>query len=354
MARSTSSPLVTVLMSNYNGAHYLPVAIDSILNQRFKDFEFLIIDDGSEDQSRQLLTAYARQDSRIRFLPLKRNVGLATALNIGVQEARGQWIARMDGDDFAVPSRLGKQVRFMQANPQVGLLGSAVALFKSGENHPATFFVPPTTHDYIRAQLLLHASFMHPAIMVRRDALLQLEEATGDVYRPVPGEDYDLFIRLAERVPTANLRDVLLYYRMHAQQITATVKQQAQAKRIYQYEKLQVAFTEADVALHEAVLAYGQPVEPITSEQLAQVVDWNRRLLEANQQSGYFCPKALANTLWLRTANVAKATGNVSVRSHAMKQLALNANTVRFMATKLNLKLYQSYLTGLPEAVHHV
>src|SRR5258707_849690 len=116
------SPRVSVVMSVYNGEKYLGEAVDSILAQTFTDFEFIIIDDGSEDRSPELIEAYV--DSRISFLRNEKNVGLTRSLNKGLQVASGEYIARMDCDDVSLPDRFAKQVAFMDANSGVGACGT--------------------------------------------------------------------------------------------------------------------------------------------------------------------------------------------------------------------------------------
>ena len=116
-------PLVSVIMPVYNGEKYLAEAIDSILVQTFTDFELLIVDDGSQDNSAEIIRSYEKRDSRIRFFQLERNVGSAAARNRGIASASGAYIALMDCDDVSLPKRLQKQVDFLQANPEIGAVG---------------------------------------------------------------------------------------------------------------------------------------------------------------------------------------------------------------------------------------
>jgi glycosyltransferase involved in cell wall biosynthesis len=121
--KSKLSPKVTVLMSVYNGEEHLREAIDSILNQTYKNFEFLIIDDGSTDGSVNIIRSYL--DPRIRLIKNKKNIGITRSLNKGLKLARGEYIARMDDDDIAFPERLEKQVRFLNEHVNVGLVGGS-------------------------------------------------------------------------------------------------------------------------------------------------------------------------------------------------------------------------------------
>ena len=116
-------PLVSVIMPVYNGEKYLAEAIDSILGQSFTDFEFLIVDDGSQDNSAEIIRSYEKRDRRIRFIQLERNMGAAAARNRGIAAATGKFITMMDCDDISLPERLQKQVDFMQSNPEIGAVG---------------------------------------------------------------------------------------------------------------------------------------------------------------------------------------------------------------------------------------
>ncbi|MHB8130909.1 MAG: glycosyltransferase family 2 protein, partial [Mobilitalea sp.] len=116
-------PEVSVLMSCYNASRWLSEAVDSILRQTFENFEFILIDDGSTDNTWEIIQKYRAQDKRIIAL-LKKNTGLADSLNIGLNEAKGEWVARLDADDISLPERLFEQFKFVQKNNKVGLLGA--------------------------------------------------------------------------------------------------------------------------------------------------------------------------------------------------------------------------------------
>lgn len=208
-------PLVSVVMSVYNGRHYLPAAIESILNQTYPNFEFIIIDDGSNDGAETMLAEYARQNSgRITLLRNPQNIGYTRSLNRGLQEARGNYIARQDADDISEPTRLAEQVTFMEAHPQVGLVGTMVQLIDA-EDRPLDFEYFPPAYDNatIQERLLVGNCLCHGSVMMRRHCLAQ----TGfyDVSLE-PSEDYDLWLRLGEVADIANLQKPLYRYRYHA------------------------------------------------------------------------------------------------------------------------------------------
>ncbi|MCY3864790.1 MAG: glycosyltransferase family 2 protein, partial [Chloroflexi bacterium] len=121
-------PLVSVVMPVYNREIFVAEAIESILEQTFSDFEFVIVDDGSQDRSPEIIRQYERRDDRIRFLAFKQNKGKAAAKNFGIEAAQGQYIAGMDSDDVSLPQRLEKQVEFLRANPDIGVVGTRARL----------------------------------------------------------------------------------------------------------------------------------------------------------------------------------------------------------------------------------
>ncbi|MCS6836542.1 MAG: glycosyltransferase family 2 protein [Anaerolineae bacterium] len=219
-------PRVTVLMTVYNNARYLGAAVESILAQSWPDFEFLIVDDGSGDGSRDVLARYAAQDGRIRLHFNARNIGLARSLNVGLAMAQGEYVARMDDDDVSLPERLARQVAYLDAHPQVAALGTDWA--QVGEDdQPLDGGRPvyglgasPAYADWL---LQWQNPLAHASVMLRRSVL----EAHRLRYDPTFSvtEDYDLWTRLAQHGQIARLGDVLLHRRILASSVS--VAQQA-------------------------------------------------------------------------------------------------------------------------------
>ncbi|WP_348266553.1 glycosyltransferase [Edaphobacter sp. DSM 109919] len=209
-----NSPTVSVVMSVFNGGSFLSQAVESILHQSFEDFEFIIVDDGSTDASASTLDGFQSRDARIHVVHQK-NTGLVHALNRGCALARGKYIARMDADDIALPDRLASQVEFLESHPTVVLLGGAVDFIDARGNklHTARY---PAADTAIKRALLDSSVFWHPTVLMSRRAFVCLGG-----YRNVPdAEDYDLWLRMAEIGELANLSQVLLRYRVHAQQVS--------------------------------------------------------------------------------------------------------------------------------------
>lgn len=208
----SSVPTASVLLPVWNGEQYLAEAVESVLAQSFEPIELLIVDDGSTDATPDLACAFARRDARVRVIPMERR-GLGHALNAGIALARGRYVARMDADDFSHPTRLEKQIAFLETNPECVAVGSAIEVVdESGAPVGTSIF--PEDHLAI-VDTLLHrrgTAVAHPTVVVRREAYV----AVGG-YRPewFPAEDLDLWFRLSRIGRLANLREPLLRYRRH-------------------------------------------------------------------------------------------------------------------------------------------
>ena len=190
-----------------NAAPYLSKAIDSILSQSYRDFELLVVDDGSVDHSAQILASYS--DPRIRQIRNDSPRGIEHALNRGWREAWGEFVARMDADDLSLPKRLERQVAFMDANPSVTACGTWLSL--TGSRNGVWRYA--SEHEEIRCRLLFSSAMAHATVMFRKDPLDRLGEIYSTGY--LQAEDYALWVRLAQHHRLANLSEVLYQYRFH-------------------------------------------------------------------------------------------------------------------------------------------
>ena len=207
-------PSVSLVMSVFNGERFLREAVESILNQSFCDFEFIIIDDGSTDNSGSILASYQRSDPRIRTYH-QENRGLIHSLNRGCALAQGKYIARMDADDIAVRDRLTWQFTFMEEHPEVAVLGGAFELIGQTGEVLRVVRHPLEPRELERA-ILESSAICHPSAFIRKTAFI----AAGGYRNVLDAEDYDLWLRIAEHHPLANLPDILLKYRLHLGQVS--------------------------------------------------------------------------------------------------------------------------------------
>ena len=210
---------ISIIMSVFNSEKYLKEAIDSILKQTFRDFEFIIIDDGSSDSSVTIIKSY--EDIRIKFIENNVNIGLAASLNKGIEMATGKYIARMDSDDVAVPERLEQQYKYMEAHPEIICYGSWARYF--GDDLPMALrikhrlhlfdtFRVPTKHEDIQASLLFWIPFVHPSVMFNAGLLRHNNITYNSSLRRA--QDYELWSRLCFIGKCANTSKVLLNYRI--------------------------------------------------------------------------------------------------------------------------------------------
>lgn len=203
-----NTPLVSVLMPIYNGASDLRQALDTILKQSFNGFEVIAINDGSRDDSAEVLNAV--NDSRVRVVH-QDNMGLAATLNRGLSLAQAPLIARQDQDDLSHPERLAKQLSYLNNNPECILLGTAADIWV-GDVPSERAHDHPTEHELLAFDLLFNNPFVHSSVMMRKDAVLEVGGYTTDRSRQPP-EDYELWSRLARKGRVANLSERLLVYR---------------------------------------------------------------------------------------------------------------------------------------------
>lgn len=213
---SDSLPL-SIVTTVFNGARFLEDCIRSVLTQTFRDFEYIIVNDGSTDESATIIRRFAEADARIRFEDCTR-VGRIEALNIACRMARGRYIGILDADDQAVPDRFEIQLRYLQQHPDVALLGAGVQKI-SCEGRPFAEVTFPARDDEISEALVDECCFAFSTIVVLRDALC---EAGWHRTASHPAEDYDLYLRLLGRYKMANLAEVLVRYRVHPTQLSAT------------------------------------------------------------------------------------------------------------------------------------
>jgi len=210
------NPRVSVLMPVYNGERYVRKAVESILNQTFTDFEFIIVDDGSTDHTWQILQDYAANEPRIVLVRNETNVGLARSLNRGLGLARGEYIARMDADDVSLSGRLTAQVSFLDEHAGVGVVGSAVQVIDA-DGSPGNVWRYPAMHALILWSLCFHAPLAHPTVVFRRAVV---ERVGGYDDALLASEDRDLWQRLSSVTRLANLPEVYLLYRQHPNKVS--------------------------------------------------------------------------------------------------------------------------------------
>lgn len=219
---------ISVLLPLYNGERYIGEAVESVLAQSERDFELLVLDDGSTDRSLSIVRAFAARDARVRVIA-RENRGLVETLNELLAEARGELIARMDADDVCLPDRFERQLAFLDAHPEVVCVGGDVEMIDDRGRFLTTLSLPQQDADIQREALKGHAPLFHPAAMIRTATLRGIGGYRPDYW---PAEDLDLWLRLGEAGRLANLPGPVLRYRLHGASISgANVARQRDAAR---------------------------------------------------------------------------------------------------------------------------
>ena len=218
------NPKITVLMPAYNAGKYIGESIQSVIDQTYADWELLIVNDGSTDNTVEVVEGY--DDPRIRLLNNPENLRLIKTLNRGLEEARGELIARLDADDLATPLRLELQVAALEAHPKLVLVGgrSNVIDSRGARLHRGEDRFLPSSPDAIRLASMFFNPFRHSAVTFRRDAIL---EQGGYPATMQNVEDFALWSRLIDKYDTMNLDDVVCDYRQHEESIMSQAKKQS-------------------------------------------------------------------------------------------------------------------------------
>jgi glycosyltransferase involved in cell wall biosynthesis len=246
-------------MSVYNGERFLREAVDSILDQSFVDFEFVIIDDGSTDATWSIVSSYS--DVRLRPIRNDHNLGLPRSLNRGLAVAQGDYIARMDGDDVALPRRLERQAALLDTHPEIGILGTDCHLIDIEGRQQGRLHMP-ISDLAIRWRSLLGNPFLHPTVMLRRQVLVSHGLTYDEGLETT--QDYELWVRLLKHTRGANLGEPLLLYRL-SDGVTATrrpeqlLNQDAIALRTIREQLPEVCLTPGEVSQLRALFIGGSP-----------------------------------------------------------------------------------------------
>ncbi|WP_447045833.1 glycosyltransferase [Vreelandella sp. H-I2] len=242
------NPAVSVLMPVYNGLPYLTEALDSLLNQTFQDFEIIAVNDGSTDGSAEVLASYASRDERVVIVTNEENIGLPRSLNKGLEKCRAALVARADADDRYRKDRLEKQVAFLDAHPEVGVLSCWVQKIKAdGEFFSLVRF--PTEDGEIRVRELFVNSFSHPGVMFRRDLVRGVGGYDPEYWT---SEDADLWSRIRPLMKSANLAEPLIFYRKHEGSMMRTRGSEGEKLSLSVRQRLLSEYLDRPLSIDEA------------------------------------------------------------------------------------------------------
>lgn len=229
-----SMPLVSVIMPVYNAGVFLRPAIESVLDQSCKNFELLAVDDGSKDNSLDILREFQQRDKRVKVFSYKRNHGLSFAANLAIKKAKGQFLARFDADDIMPEERLEKQLNFLKRHPGVVVVGGQCVLIDENDDVLGKKNFPLTDKE-IREMSFFAMSLQAGSMMINRKLIPKAFKYYTSKYRYA--EDHELLFKLFQFGKVANLKDVLLYYRQHEDNSTKRVNPRQIFKEIYAIRK---------------------------------------------------------------------------------------------------------------------
>jgi glycosyltransferase involved in cell wall biosynthesis len=247
--------LVSIILPAYNGAHRISDAIQSVTNQSYTNWELLIIDDFSVDNTREVVSNFVNKDSRIKYIKNNTNLGLQKTLNIGLAQSKGEYIARIDDDDmWADVDKLQKQVDFMDNNPDYVLLGTGVIIINEQGNELFRYLLPQT-NEQIKNRILGKNCFAHSSVMFRKSIVMQFGGySEGEEAKYM--EDYDLWLKLGSVGKLANLPIYGLKYTMRGGSLTAVHKAKVFKKMLSHIKKYRYSHKGYYGALIRAYVRY--------------------------------------------------------------------------------------------------
>lgn len=294
--------LISVIMSNYNTPEeYLRQAIESILNQTYPNFEFIIIDDCSTDNSLEIIESYT--DKRIKIIRNEQNLGITKSLNKGLAVAVGEFVARMDADDIALPERFEKQVAFLNSHTEHIVCGTGVELIGEWEKKHSNKYLCRTIPDkeQFRINLLFGncPNIVHPTAMFNHTMLKKYGITYNENY-PL-AQDYRMWVSCSEVAECANLPETLLNYRVHGKAVSSDKKQlQSEiAIRIMQeqLDKLDLKLSDEYAVIHKDFL-YSRKEYDLKCKK------WIKTLLNHNKIHKVYNQKLFKKTLWKKWAEI--------------------------------------------------
>lgn len=331
-------PLVSVIFPIYNSDKFLRESLESLLKQTYQNFEIIAINDGSQDQSRQIISSY--KDSRIKYYEHKKNLGLVNTLNEGIKLSRGKYIARMDADDISSKNRLKTQVNYLEAHKDIDILGSWIKNF-GRYNY---IWRVHKSHAYITTKLLFETSIAHPTVMLRADSVRQSKVKFEERYHSA--EDYMFWSKLSElNLRFANIDMPLLKYRTHPSQVGEADKsrQQLSSKkvRLYNISRLGLKPTTREMNLHQKLSSW----VPLSGfDEVVTTGRWLSKMLLANSMRKVYDSQALSTVIgekWVVICYLSSAS-NIIRMIYLLTTPKLLLISVKTLYLRITGKLYEN------------
>lgn len=277
---------LTVIMPVYNGEKYLEEAIDSILNQTFTDFKLLVLNDNSTDSTLEILQAYQKKDKRVEIINKTINEGPANLRNEGIEKAQTEFIALMDADDIALPTRFEKQLAIFKQYPNIGVCGTWFTFFGDKQKLIKHNVKP----EALKVQFLSSCGIGNPTVMFRKSAIKDFRFE----HQYVPAEDYGLWSEVIQVTDFYNIPESLLNYRWHPNNISQTKEKNLQKANVLIKKKQLVHFgideTKDPIDHYLYAVSFKRNLSPDT---IISVINASKDLKERNRKSKYYEPSIL-------------------------------------------------------------
>lgn len=293
-------------MPVYNREHYVKGAIESILNQTFKDFEFIIVNDGSTDNTLDILQSY--NDNRIKILDNEENKGIVYSRNRGLQVAKGKFVSMFDSDDIALPEKLEVQHKFLSENPNFGMVGAWVKFIDENGKLTGGKWKLPKPNNQIPAIMLFRNYFVQSTILIRREAIPKGGYSTG--YDIV--EDSKMWFEVSQKFKVANFHDYLVHYRVHSGNISDMgEKHLKNSKKLFKYifKSINIEPTEEELSTHY-LIKNNKLITEIN--QLQEIEKWLIKIFKENFRTKTYDQKILQKIIfnrWTKSCYKAKKLG---------------------------------------------
>jgi glycosyltransferase involved in cell wall biosynthesis len=275
-------PVISVILPVFNEDKYLKESVNSLLNQSFKNFELIIIDDASTNpETHKIIDNIKTKDNRIKAIKNETNLGLTKSLNIAIKKAQGKYIARMDADDISHKERLRIQYNFLEKNKEIGICGTWIKMF----NKIHKKYISPFDHEHILVKSFIQCPFFHPTVMFRKDLFFHHNLFYNENIRY--SQDYELWTRALRVTKGANIPKYLLYYRVHNNQISI-LKAQEQNKTIsYIYNNILQDLLKNNYSIQFSQTHFNYVTGNFSVETFnkSKVGAWKNFLLDANKKT---------------------------------------------------------------------
>ncbi|MDR0829446.1 MAG: glycosyltransferase [Prevotellaceae bacterium] len=311
-------PLVSVNMPVKNGVKYIKEAIQSVLNQTFNDFELIIVNDGSTDESAEIVRSFS--DSRIKILENQTSKGIAFSRNLAIENSLGKYIAIFDCDDIMLPENLQKKVVFLEQNSDFAMVGSSIEkIDKNGDFIGKHIYkLPP---NLLKTQLFFDNYFAQSAMLIRKDVLTKFYYDKNFSQ----AEDYLLWSKISENHKVANLKELLIKYRIHNQSISNIKQFQMEEfiKKVFEFQlsKLDIFPTEKELENHFILLKRNREIDIKNSELITELKNWTKLLKTQNNKLQIFDNKYFNKNLKRIWRKIYKA--NMKKNNNFCKKLEL-------------------------------